>query len=294
MAGQAGRAGRRAVAIQRLQDPADAEPRQARDRRSRGGHMDVIEWATDPWGQTVPIHIAWVLIWVAAIAGLAFLVVHAIFVRYFAQAEEFAGAGPPELAGAVCRSGPQALAGRAPLSLDDGGLDAHAVVHGVSAQGGGRVRLGDLPLDRRRGVDGVGHLSCVPCLLLARLLGDLAGQNRSSGRMAGGRGGSSGCRRRRRDDSPSIRWRTRGTTSPSSSTGLSVIGTGVFMLFRVRTIFFTAQSVPVQRHDLGADVRAARAGRCRTDRVGHGSRLLRDPTGEAGNHEVDDRRFDEA
>jgi cytochrome b subunit of formate dehydrogenase len=60
--------------------------------------MDVIEWAVDPWGQTVPIHIAWVLIRVAAIAGLAFVVVHAIFVRYFARAEAFAGSPPPALA----------------------------------------------------------------------------------------------------------------------------------------------------------------------------------------------------
>jgi cytochrome b subunit of formate dehydrogenase len=46
----------------------------------------------------VPIHIAWFLIWVAAIAGLCFLVVHAIWVRYFAKPEEFAGAVPTELA----------------------------------------------------------------------------------------------------------------------------------------------------------------------------------------------------
>jgi len=57
--------------------------------------VDVIEWATDPWGKTVPIHIAWVLIWVAAIAGLAFVVIHAIFVRYFARAEEFSSSPGP-------------------------------------------------------------------------------------------------------------------------------------------------------------------------------------------------------
>src|SRR6266852_3844159 len=53
--------------------------------------MGIIEWATSPWGQNVPIHIAWFLIWVAAILGLLFLIVHAIYVRYFAKAEEFAG-----------------------------------------------------------------------------------------------------------------------------------------------------------------------------------------------------------
>ena len=36
--------------------------------------MGIIEWATSPWGQTVPIHIAWFLIWVAAILGLLLLI----------------------------------------------------------------------------------------------------------------------------------------------------------------------------------------------------------------------------
>jgi len=59
--------------------------------------MGIIEWATSPWGQTVPIHIAWFLIWVAAILGLLFLIVHAIYVRYFAKAEEYAGPVPLDL-----------------------------------------------------------------------------------------------------------------------------------------------------------------------------------------------------
>ncbi len=54
--------------------------------------MHIIQWAISPWGQEVPIHIAWMLIWVFAIAGLAFLVVHAIWARYFAKPEEFADA----------------------------------------------------------------------------------------------------------------------------------------------------------------------------------------------------------
>jgi cytochrome b subunit of formate dehydrogenase len=55
----------------------------------------ITEWTTSPWGQNVPIHIAWFLIWVAALAGLLFLIVHAIYVRYFAGAEEFADSAPP-------------------------------------------------------------------------------------------------------------------------------------------------------------------------------------------------------
>jgi cytochrome b subunit of formate dehydrogenase len=52
--------------------------------------MGILEWATSPLGQRVPIHIAWFLIWVALIAGLVFLIVHAIYVRYFAKHKQFA------------------------------------------------------------------------------------------------------------------------------------------------------------------------------------------------------------
>jgi cytochrome b subunit of formate dehydrogenase len=52
--------------------------------------MNFLEWAMSPLGQRVPIHIAWFLIWVAIIAGLIFLIVHAIYVRYFVKEAEFA------------------------------------------------------------------------------------------------------------------------------------------------------------------------------------------------------------
>lgn len=52
--------------------------------------MGILEWATSPLGQRVPIHIAWFLIWVALIVGLLFLIVHAIYVRYSAKHKEFA------------------------------------------------------------------------------------------------------------------------------------------------------------------------------------------------------------
>ena len=53
--------------------------------------MGFLEWAKSPWGQNVPIHIAWFLIWVALAAGLLFLIVHAIYIRYFAKPRVFAG-----------------------------------------------------------------------------------------------------------------------------------------------------------------------------------------------------------
>jgi cytochrome b subunit of formate dehydrogenase len=55
------------------------------------------EWAISPWGQSVPIHIAWFLIWWAAIAGLLFLVVHSIYMRFFARTEEYQGSVAPAL-----------------------------------------------------------------------------------------------------------------------------------------------------------------------------------------------------
>jgi cytochrome b subunit of formate dehydrogenase len=60
--------------------------------------MGILEWATSPLGQTVPIHIAWFLIWVALLAGLLFLIVHAIYVRYFAKAKENEFAADPAAA----------------------------------------------------------------------------------------------------------------------------------------------------------------------------------------------------
>jgi cytochrome b subunit of formate dehydrogenase len=59
--------------------------------------MDILELAKDPWGRTVPIHIAWFLIWVAVIAAMCFLVVHATYLRYFAKRKEFEGGGSPQL-----------------------------------------------------------------------------------------------------------------------------------------------------------------------------------------------------
>ena len=63
--------------------------------------MGLVQWATSPWGQDVPTHIVWSLIYVAAVGGLLFLIVHAIYVRYFAKAEVFAGSVSPEVAAHV-------------------------------------------------------------------------------------------------------------------------------------------------------------------------------------------------
>jgi cytochrome b subunit of formate dehydrogenase len=59
--------------------------------------MGIVEWATSPWGQDVPVHISFFLLWVSAIAGLAFLIVHAIWARYIAKPDEYADTTPPAL-----------------------------------------------------------------------------------------------------------------------------------------------------------------------------------------------------
>ncbi len=55
--------------------------------------MNLIQWATSPWGTEVPIHISWTLLWVSAIAGVLFLIAHAIYVGFMAKpAHEYSGA----------------------------------------------------------------------------------------------------------------------------------------------------------------------------------------------------------
>jgi cytochrome b subunit of formate dehydrogenase len=63
--------------------------------------MDFITWATSPWGKTVPTHAAWDLIWVAVIAGLLFMIVHALYVAIAAGPKAFAKNEPPVAASIV-------------------------------------------------------------------------------------------------------------------------------------------------------------------------------------------------
>jgi cytochrome b subunit of formate dehydrogenase len=62
--------------------------------------LEIIEFARSPWGQEIPIHISFTLIWVCGIAGLAFLIGHAIYVQFMAKPEVFE-ATPPDLAAKV-------------------------------------------------------------------------------------------------------------------------------------------------------------------------------------------------
>jgi cytochrome b subunit of formate dehydrogenase len=63
--------------------------------------MGLIQCAISPWGRTVPIHIAWYLIWVCAIAGLTFMIVHALYVGIFARPKKFAVNDTPAVVAAI-------------------------------------------------------------------------------------------------------------------------------------------------------------------------------------------------
>jgi cytochrome b subunit of formate dehydrogenase len=41
--------------------------------------MDFLTWARSPWGQAVPIHVSWDLFWASLFAGVAFFVAHASY-----------------------------------------------------------------------------------------------------------------------------------------------------------------------------------------------------------------------
>lgn len=52
--------------------------------------MGLVTWATSPWGQTVPIHVAFYLIWVAVIGAFFFMIVHSLYVALVAGPKIFA------------------------------------------------------------------------------------------------------------------------------------------------------------------------------------------------------------
>jgi len=63
--------------------------------------VNILEWAIDPSGRAVPIHIAWFLIRVAFFAGVAFLIVHALYIRFIAKDKEWSGTPAPQLVATI-------------------------------------------------------------------------------------------------------------------------------------------------------------------------------------------------
>jgi len=63
--------------------------------------MGIIEFATSPWGESVPIHVSFFLMWVFGIGGLAFLIGHAIWVKMFAKPEAHQTEVPAAVAASI-------------------------------------------------------------------------------------------------------------------------------------------------------------------------------------------------
>ena len=65
--------------------------------------MEFWRTAPNPWGQEVMLGIAWWLMWAAVIAGLAFLIGHAIWVKRIPAAETAPPADAPNVPNKVER-----------------------------------------------------------------------------------------------------------------------------------------------------------------------------------------------
>lgn len=72
--------------------------------------MNLIEWAQSPWGQQVPIHIGWSLLWVSAIGGLLFLIGHALYVKFWVKPATAHSGEPAAMTSGVAASVPERVA----------------------------------------------------------------------------------------------------------------------------------------------------------------------------------------
>ena len=235
--------------------------------------MGVIQTATNPWGQTVPIHIAFYLIWVAAIGGLAFLIVHAIYVQFFAKKEVHVELLSPELVASVPEKvARHSLAARLfhwIMALAMFALLITAFLPKVGYQ---------FPWVTYHWIAGlVLTASILFHIIHASFFMDFWSIWPDKIDIEDGK----------------RRWlRATGKSAPAPRkfakypmenkmyhliivlAGLSVILTGrVHDEARAHSVLHP-ESVSVQRHDLGADVRAARPGRRGADRADHGAHLL--------------------
>ncbi len=101
------------AALQRLQDPVDAESGEAGHSR-RGWHMDFVKWGLNPWGQSVLTHVSWTLFWASLFAGVMFFVAHASYMLLSAHrgrpAAKPTGWKPPTRTSPLASSGTRLMA----------------------------------------------------------------------------------------------------------------------------------------------------------------------------------------
>ena len=137
--------------------------------------MDFLTWGRDPWDQPILTHLSWDLLWASLFAGVVFLVAHASYMVLSAHRKRHA-AETDAMEAARTRSPASdrsSFAGRAPLSLGHGGGDVDAALHGVSADRGDSVCLGDLALGSRTCAHRIDSLSHPSRHRMAGLLVDL-------------------------------------------------------------------------------------------------------------------------
>ena len=140
--GETGGAGSRAPAVQRLQDPADEEPGEARHWRRGGGNMDILEWATRSVGAACPHPYCVVPDLGCGDCGIALLDRSRHLRAIFRQDQGVCGRYFAGRRGAHARACSQTFAGRAAVSLDHGRRHVHIAVHRLPAEGRHSVSTG--------------------------------------------------------------------------------------------------------------------------------------------------------
>ena len=257
--------------------------------------MNLIQWATSPWGQQVPIHISWTLLWVSAIGGLLFLIVHALYVSIWAK---------PAAAHSAASAASGAAAARIPERVPRHNLSAR-LFHAIMA-------LAMLALLFTAFLPKVGvKFPWVTYHWIAGIVLSISVVYHIFDAFLGLDFWSIWPDKVDIEDAGRRMKRAMGQAAPEPRkfakyplenklyhlvvmlAGLAVIGTGLFMMKRVRTPLLHSQSISLQRHDLGLDVRAARPRGRRICRARHGAHLHGDPAGKILHHQVDDLRLDE-
>ena len=154
-----GHRGRRAAALQRLQDSADAQSGEA--RHPRGGHTDghrLPNVGHQPLGPADPhAHLVGPAVGRRSSPGVVFLVAHC---ELHAAVGALASAPTAEVDAleaqltGTCRAKIQRHSLHGPhVPLGHGGVDVRAALHGVPADRRREVRLGAVALDGRPGAD---------------------------------------------------------------------------------------------------------------------------------------------
>ena len=126
--------------------------------------MDVLTWGRSPWDQPILTHVSWDLLWASLFAGVAFLVAHAGYMVLSAHRKRHA-AETDAMEAARAHLPPRIVRHSLPARMFHWVMAAAMFTllrHGVPADRGRAVRVGDLALGggtRADRVDPVSHHS---------------------------------------------------------------------------------------------------------------------------------------